>query len=134
MLVTSDNDYANIEIGDLNEERSEMSTLSHSSSADTLLSIKSLSSPKRGQVPGGQGSGVQHDMNGNPEYEDQQDEGQEEEDSASSSLQGEGIIIRVENGKPSIEIGRHSLASSSSSSAAAALFIWQYSVMGMRGT
>ena len=81
VLVTSDTDYSNVEIGDLNEERSELSTLSHSSSAETLLSIKSLS-PKRQPRPSAEGSGgalgsVQHDMNGNPEYDQLE---QEEED------------------------------------------------------
>ncbi|KAK7109044.1 hypothetical protein V1264_013160 [Littorina saxatilis] len=84
VMLTSDNDYSNVEIGDLNEERSEMSTLSHSSSAETLLSIKSIS-PKR-QPPsnsdGSQGH-IQHDMNGNPEY----DQIEREETSETSEVQ-----------------------------------------------
>ena len=69
VIVTGDSDYSNVEIGDLNEERSEMSNLSHSSSAETLLSIKSIS-PKRQPPSSGEGepSSIQHDMNGNPEY------------------------------------------------------------------
>ena len=47
VIVTTDSDYTNMEIGDVGgEERSEISTLSHSSSVETLNSIKSLS-PKR---------------------------------------------------------------------------------------
>ncbi|KAL8615828.1 hypothetical protein ACOMHN_048536 [Nucella lapillus] len=70
VMVTGDNDYSNVEIGDLNEERSEMSNLSHSSSVDTLLSIKSIS-PKRQPppTPDPQTPTIPHDMNGNPQYQ-----------------------------------------------------------------
>ncbi|XP_071090376.1 huntingtin-like isoform X1 [Haliotis cracherodii] len=65
VVVTSDNDYSNVEIGDLNEEKSERSTLSHSSSVETLLSIKSLSPKRRPSLR----KGVSQDLNGNPEYD-----------------------------------------------------------------
>ncbi|XP_076466851.1 LOW QUALITY PROTEIN: huntingtin-like [Babylonia areolata] len=72
VMVTGDSDYSNVEIGDLNEERSELSNLSHSSSVDTLLSIKSIS-PKRQPPPTtpepSLPSSIPHDMNGNPQYQ-----------------------------------------------------------------
>lgn len=69
VLVTGDTDYSNVEIGDLNEERSEMSTLSHSSSIETLLSIKSISPKHLPHSLGASRGSIQHDMNGNPEYD-----------------------------------------------------------------
>ncbi|XP_050396465.2 huntingtin [Patella vulgata] len=63
---TSDTNYSSLDIGDLNEEKSEKVTLSHSPSQDTLVSVKSIS-PKhqtRSLLE------VAQDMNGNPEYID----------------------------------------------------------------
>ncbi|XP_029645621.1 huntingtin isoform X2 [Octopus sinensis] len=65
VIITMENAYTNVEIGDLNEERSERSTLSHSSSVETLLSIKSLSPKHRPPLQ----KGVSQDLNGNPEYD-----------------------------------------------------------------
>lgn len=68
VFMLNDSQYSNVEIGDVNEdksERSEKSQLSHSSSQDTLLSVRSLS-PKR--VPSLR-QGLGEDMNGNPEYD-----------------------------------------------------------------
>lgn len=76
MLVTGDTEYSSVEIGDLNEERSELSALSHSSSIETLLSIKSISPKRQAHSLTSSHGSVQHDMNGNPEYE------QTEEDEA----------------------------------------------------
>lgn len=109
VLVTSDNDYTNMEIGDLNDERSErseLSTLSHSSSVETLLSIKSISpkrQPRCGQVE--EEGGPQHDMNGNPEYENQQEErdASETSESTSYSLQADGCM--ADSGKSGFDIG-----------------------------
>ena len=76
VMVTSDTDYSNVEIGDLNEERSELSTLSHSSSVETLQSIKSISPKRLEPQAGGSHGSIQHDMNGNPEYDQlEQDDG-----------------------------------------------------------
>lgn len=65
VVLTTENTYTSVEIGDVNEERSERSTLSHSSSVETLLSVKSLSPKHRPPLR----KGVSQDLNGNPEYD-----------------------------------------------------------------
>lgn len=62
-LVTTDGKYSNIEIADLNEDKSELSALSHGSSVETLFSIKSLSPKRRPSLR----KGISEDFNGNPE-------------------------------------------------------------------
>ncbi|CAL1538264.1 unnamed protein product [Lymnaea stagnalis] len=67
ILVTDGTDYSGVEIGDLNEERSEMSAtsgMSHSDSIETLQSVRSIS-PHLAYTPPVQLLG--HDMNGNPQ-------------------------------------------------------------------
>ncbi|XP_005093645.2 huntingtin [Aplysia californica] len=71
IVVTDGTDYSGVEIGDLNEERSELSAascISHSDSIETLQSVRSLS-PHPGplQLPS-------HDMNGNPQLPVEQEE------------------------------------------------------------
>ncbi|CAG5125625.1 unnamed protein product, partial [Candidula unifasciata] len=67
IVVTDGNEYSGIEIGDLNDEKSELSAtsgISHSDSVETLQSVRSISphpaSVTALQLPG-------HDMNGNPQ-------------------------------------------------------------------
>ena len=62
LVVTSENNYSNVEIGEFTEEKSEKSALSHSSSVETLLSIRSLS-PKRQPLLKKESD---QDLNGNP--------------------------------------------------------------------
>ena len=94
VMVTSDADYSSVEIGDLNEERSEMSTLSHSSSVETLQSIKSISPKRLPPHSEGSRSGVQHDMNGNPEYDQQ-----EQDEADVSEAQGSLVMATLQTAK-----------------------------------
>lgn len=68
ITFTTNMEYSSVEIGDLNEDRSEKSNLSQtcSSSQETLLSIKSLSPRRRPSLL----RGVSQDLNGNPELEE----------------------------------------------------------------
>ncbi|KAL5022595.1 hypothetical protein ScPMuIL_001750 [Solemya velum] len=68
ITFTTNMEYSSVEIGDLNEDRSEKSNLSQtcSSSQETLLSIKSLSPKRRPSLH----RGVSQDLNGNPELEE----------------------------------------------------------------
>ncbi|GFO37998.1 huntingtin-like [Plakobranchus ocellatus] len=66
VVMTDGTDYSGLEIGDLNEDRSEISGtsgMSHSDSMETLQSLRSSSPRQQGLpqlIPG-------HDMNGNPQ-------------------------------------------------------------------
>ncbi|RUS73694.1 hypothetical protein EGW08_018541 [Elysia chlorotica] len=66
IVITDGTDYSGLEIGDLNDDKSEMSAtsaISHSDSIETLPSLRSASPRHQGlpqQMPG-------HDMNGNPQ-------------------------------------------------------------------
>ncbi|ESO95031.1 hypothetical protein LOTGIDRAFT_160793 [Lottia gigantea] len=62
---TTDDDYSNLDIGDLNDDKSEKTTLTRSGSQDTLLSVKSLSPRHSASV---RTLELAQDLNGNPEY------------------------------------------------------------------
>lgn len=66
VVASSDAEYSNVEIGDIQEDRSEQSNLSNvnAGSQETLLSIKSLSPS---HVIDGRLEIIGQDMNGNPE-------------------------------------------------------------------
>ncbi|XP_055860312.1 huntingtin-like [Biomphalaria glabrata] len=66
IVVTDGTEYSSVEIGDINEERSELSAsgMSHSESIETLQSVRSIS-PNTVQMAPVQLPG--HDMNGNPQ-------------------------------------------------------------------
>lgn len=68
VIAATDMNYSGIEIGDLNEEASERSTLSqiNTGSQETLLSIQSLSPTRQ---PLGKME-ISQDMNGNPEIDE----------------------------------------------------------------
>ncbi|XP_060084449.1 huntingtin-like [Ylistrum balloti] len=68
IVTTTDSEYSGIEIGDLNEEKSEKSNMTQvcSSSQETLLSIQSISPTRKPSLQ----KGVSQDLNGNPEIED----------------------------------------------------------------
>ncbi|XP_041368406.1 huntingtin-like isoform X2 [Gigantopelta aegis] len=62
LVVTSENNYSNVEIGEFIEEKSERSALSHSSSVETLLSIRSISPKQKPSLK----RELDQDLNGNP--------------------------------------------------------------------
>ncbi|XP_033756060.1 huntingtin-like [Pecten maximus] len=68
IVTTTDSEYSGIEIGDLNEDKSEKSNITQvcSSSQETLLSIQSISPTRKPSLQ----KGVSQDLNGNPEIED----------------------------------------------------------------
>lgn len=68
IVTTTDSEYSGIEIGDLNEDKSEKSNMTQvcSSSQETLLSIQSISPTRKPSLQ----KGVSQDLNGNPEIED----------------------------------------------------------------
>ncbi|XP_060568114.1 huntingtin-like isoform X3 [Ruditapes philippinarum] len=67
VVITCDSDYSNVEIGDIQDDKSEQSVLSNvnTGSRETLLSIKSLS-PTHNKIEG-RLEIIGQDMNGNPE-------------------------------------------------------------------
>lgn len=67
VVINCDSEYSNVEIGDLQDDKSEQSVLSNvnTGSRETLLSIKSLS-PTHNKIDG-RLEIIGQDMNGNPE-------------------------------------------------------------------